>query len=267
MSRMHVPKFNEIFFKSVELYKDNFKQLFVITLIASVIRELLQVASSNAGMQHLMEVAQKQGMEAVQTQIDSKVLLTLIFFGCLSGLVWLIAHALCVVMLNESWQGRKISWRSAMKLIWSCLVILIFSSLVAKFLIGFGLMFYMIPGLIIGTFFFVYIPVIIFENKSVFSGLKRSSILARGNFWLTLWMCFFTLILMIFPDLVGAVVRGQEAVSDVSVGMDEVVVIFLSATLMPFVAALVLTQYHALKSIYRNNRLEQEAQSETEKNR
>ena len=125
----------------------------------------------------------------------------------------------------------------------------------------------MIPGLIIGAFFFVYIPVIIFENKSVFSALKRSSILARGNFWLTLWMCFFTLILMIFPDLVGAVVRGQEAVSNVSFGMDEVVVIFLSATLMPFVAALVLTQYHALKAIYRNNRLEREAKSEIEEDK
>ncbi len=252
MSKMHVPKFNEILYKSMELYKANFRRLFLIGVLAAVFGELLQTVSNNAGLQRIMLLIEKNGVNALQGQVSGKTLGIILFLGCLGGLIWLIAHALCVVILNESWQGRYMPINLALKNVWPCLMVLIATTIIAKMLIGFGLILYVIPGVIISAFFFVYVPVILFENLTIISALKRSSALAKVYFWPTLWMSFFAFFFMVFPDLIGALVKGQGAVSNLGFGLDRMIIVFLSALFLPFVAALILTQYHVLKAVSHN---------------
>ena len=252
MSKVHVPKFNEVFMKAVELYKGNFKALFYIAVVASVIRELLQIMINKMGMNHILSIAEKGGVAAVQAQVSVGVMFQIVIFACVSGLVWLFAHAACMILLNNSWRNRGSSFRVMVRILLSCAFALIFASLVAKILISFGLMLYIIPGIIIGTLLFVYVPSILFDGRGTFSSLQHSFQLVKGNFGSTIWMCIITFFLIILPEFIGMLIRGSGAMSNMQFGIDEVAIIFISSLVLPLISALILTQYYALRTMHEN---------------
>jgi hypothetical protein len=252
MSKVHVPKFNEVFMKAIELYKGNFKVLFYVAIVASIIRELLQVMINKMGMNHILALAEKGGIAAVQAQVSPGVMFQIVVFACISGLVWLFAHAACMIVLNNSWRNRDSSFRVTFRILFSCAFALIFSSLIAKILISFGLMLYIIPGVIIGVLLFVYVPSVLFDGRGALSSLQHSFQLVKGNFGSTVWMCIITFFLIIFPEFVGMLIRGSGGMSNMQFGVDEVVTIFVSSLVIPLFSSLILTQYYALRTIHEN---------------
>lgn len=248
MSNIHIPKFNEIISKSVELYKGSFKVLFYVAIIASVVREFLQVLINKMGMNKILIIAEKGGISAVQNQIDSSIITSIFIYACISGLIWVFVNAICMIILNNQWRRRANDSKVIIRIILSSAFTLIISSILAKVLISFGLMFYIIPGLVLGTLFFVYMPAILFDGKGILVCLQYSFQLAKCNFGSTLIMCILTIFLTIFPDLIGLLIRAQAGMSNMEFGMDEVIISFVSALIIPFVSALILTQYYALRT-------------------
>lgn len=86
------------------------------------------------------------------------------------------------------------------------LLALILAGFIVGILVAIGLVFLIIPGLILLTFWFVTAPSIVIERLNAIDGMQRSWNLVKGNFWTTLGLVVITFLLLFVVGFVVALI-------------------------------------------------------------
>lgn len=115
---------------------------------------------------------------------------------------------------------------------------LIFLNIVVFILVFFGMLLYIIPGVILIIFFVFSVPAVLFENKRTWRALARSCSLVWGRWWQTLAVVFLPWALLFLSAIVPSQIKNIFLANAIS--------LVLFSVLMPLLYAFVLVQYRNL---------------------
>jgi hypothetical protein len=126
-------------------------------------------------------------------------------------------------------------------------------AVVSLFGIYFGLIFFLVPGLILLTMWSVSAPAMVTERLGVFASLGRSRSLTKGSRWaifgLLLVAGIIALVpLMIVPVLSGALTDPVAAAAD-GIGLDDIIGGLLGSATIMVLIAIVAAIYVELRAI------------------
>jgi hypothetical protein len=171
----------EILDTSFTLYRRHFGPLATVSLVCTGLPLLLRLFMEAAG-----------GMMANL----SLALLYLLSMVVLS----LVATGATVFIVSESYLGRPLSAREALSRATPYLGGILICSFLTAFIVGLGLLFLVIPGIILGTGLAVAIPAVVLEpGRSASGALSRSWELTRGSRWRIFGLGLTLLILLYIP--------------------------------------------------------------------
>ena len=157
-----------------------------------------------------------------------------IIISCLLFVViLLIAYVLVIgaypLIVKDAIQGGRIDFRKALDAAAGKFFTIIGAGIVATLLTFLGLIFFIIPGLIIMTWYFYRIPAIVIENRSLIGGLSASEAFAKDK-------KFKTFLLYILPDIVFNVIFSILSVAEGHVWLiDSVIVVIYLVLFIVFV--------------------------------
>jgi hypothetical protein len=178
----------EILDVSFTLYRRHFATLGTVAVLCSGLPVLLSlyIEASGGILQNL-----------------SLTLVYYVIFAVLSA----IATAATVFIVSESYLGRPLSAAGALKRATPLLGRLIVCSLLFAIVVGFGFLFFLIPGVILICGLLLAFPSLVLEADSSPTGaLSRSWSLTRGSRWRMLALLVTLLILLYVPIIaMGAV--------------------------------------------------------------
>lgn len=112
----------------------------------------------------------------------------------------LIATGATVFVVSESYLGRPISAREALRRATPYIGRILICSLLMAFVVGLGFLFFVIPGLVLGVGLALAIPVVVIEPRTGASAaLSRSWELTRGARWRIFGLGLTLLVLLYVP--------------------------------------------------------------------
>jgi len=106
-------------------------------------------------------------------------------------------------------------------------------------LMSLGMMLYVLPAVLLGAVFFLYLPCLLFEQVSVIGAFKRSWDLSKGRFWSLLLLYVLTSLFYLIPQ----VLLENLVLLNISSAIINVLMIFAAAICLPFCNALCVTAY------------------------
>lgn len=170
-----------------------------------------------------------------------------IIISCLLFVViLLIAYVLVIgaypLIVKDAIQGGRIDFRKALDAAAGKFFTIIGAGIVATLLTFLGLIFFIIPGLIIMTWYFYRIPAIIIENRDLIGGLSASEAFAKDK-------KFKTFLLYILPDIVFNVIFAIVPVAEGHVWLIDavLVVIYLVLFIVFMVWIFIIPSYVYIK--------------------
>jgi hypothetical protein len=152
----------------------------------------------------MVPIGVAEALLSYRAELSDQVLAAI--FSGLVALVWPIPRAAVMMAVSDRFTGNTTSIRLAFRVAFHRGGTLIGVGLLVKVLVGVGLVFLLIPGLIFLVLFAVAEEVVVFENRTLGQALARSCELARGR-WL--FILFFLLVLaltLLVPMNVAAAV-------------------------------------------------------------
>jgi hypothetical protein len=171
----------EILDTSFTLYRRHFGPLVTVSLVCTGLPLLLRLFTEAAG-----------GMLA-------NLSLTLVYLLSMVVLS-LVATGATVFIVSESYLGRPLSAGDALRRATSHLGGILVSSMLTAFIVGLGLVFLIIPGIILGVGLAVAVPAVVLEpGRSGSAALSRSWELTRGSRWRMFGLGVTLLILLYIP--------------------------------------------------------------------
>ena len=156
-------------------------------------------------------------------------------------------QGMVVGLVRDVQDGRRDS--SVQDLIdaaWPVVLPLIGVGIFAGICIGIGFLLFVIPGLILVTFWAVIAPVIVVERSGVFAALGRSRELVRGNGWQVFGVIF---VVFIITGIASAILGAIGASISDSVGMRILANLIASTVTAPIAALAAATIYFRLLAI------------------
>lgn len=116
----------------------------------------------------------------------------------------------------------------------------IVGSILASVAIGIGVIFFIIPGIILALMWWVYIPVIVVEGKGIMGSFGRSSELTRGRRWHILGLLIVIVLISFVVNFIIGLVIGIGIVS--SGASDSL----MTLTVVQYVVTSVVTAFGAV---------------------
>src|SRR5262249_34087585 len=85
----------------------------------------------------------------------------------------------------------------------------VIATLLFSFLLGVGFLLLVVPGILVGLAYWLYVPAIVVEKKSIGDSLSRSAQLTKGRRWTAfgLWLVF-TIASQVVTNVLDNVARG-----------------------------------------------------------
>ena len=198
-------RFGELFSKSWQEYRQNFKVFTIIFLLLSVIPAIiyyLVLISLNLKSPELGTV----GFSEILSTIFQSKYLILIVFGIISALLGLFMSASFIY--NSLYRKKEMSVKKTLlggkKYFWKYLLFSIVSFI---FLAGLFLLL-IIPGIIFMVFWTFSSYILIGQNKGILESLKTSHEIVRGKWWHTLWFSLLFGLIMVGISLVFSIGGG-----------------------------------------------------------
>jgi hypothetical protein len=174
----------EILDTSFTLYRRHFGPLVSVSLVCTGLPLLLRLFTEAAG-----------GMMA-NLPLALVYLLSMVVLS-------LVATGATVFIVSESYLGRPLTARDALNRATPYLGRILVSSMLIAFIVGLGLVFLVIPGIILGSGLAVAIPVVVLESdRSASAALSRSWELTRGSRW-RIFALGLTLLILLYIPLVA----------------------------------------------------------------
>jgi hypothetical protein len=170
--------------------------------------------------------------------------------GWLISLIYAVASIVAALyiqgalsrIVQDVREDGKVDWTAGelLKSINPKLLPLLGLSIVVGVLVFIGLIFFIIPGIILALIWFVAVPVMIIENKGVFDSMSRSGELTKSNRWR-----LFGLMLVVYIGIfVVFLLAGLLAAALPILGI--IAFIVLAVLVYPWVGVVVPTVYYAL---------------------
>ena len=186
-----------IFDRAFAIYRNNFVRFITIVAIIEVPLALFSTASRSwMGVRPATRqstaferTADRPGVAAPVRRYDSAQGPPLLLFGCL-GTVFTVLLSIVGVMLcqaaliksvSETYLGHEITVGQAYGFILPKSVTLIIATICTTLVTWLGLLFFIVPGVIFGLWFFLAVPAIVVENHRAMEGMSRSKALVAGN--------------------------------------------------------------------------------------
>jgi hypothetical protein len=167
-------------------------------------------------------------------------------FVALAGVFWL--QGALVVAIEDLRDGRAdLSIRETLTRVRPRMNTLGLVGILAALGITIGFIFFIVPGLVLATWWLVVVPVVMLEGRSVFEAFGRSRELVRGNGWNVFGLLVLTLLVLLAAGIVvGIVLAIVLAPLDTSV--QRYVSDVISNTLFaPFAALAFTLTYYRLR--------------------
>ena len=174
----------EILDTSVTLYRRHFAPLVTVSLVCTGLPLLLRLFTEAAG-----------GLMA-NLPLAAIYLLSMVVLS-------LVATGATVFIVSESYLGRPLSAGDALSRSTPYLGRILVSSMLIAFIVGLGLLFLIVPGIILGSGLGVAIPAVVLESdRSASAALSRSWELTRGSRW-RIFALGMTLLILLYIPLVA----------------------------------------------------------------
>jgi hypothetical protein len=171
------------------------------------------------------------------------------FFGGLAGLVIAVAgifllQAALVEAVADVRDGRAdLTLSETLTRVWPRLGSVVLAGVLAAIAIGVGLVIFIVPGLILLTFWSVIVPVIVLEGVPALESFGRSRALVRGYGWTVFGVVVVTGIIGVLATVVLQIV-----LSGLSTSLDHYLSNVIANTIItPFTAATWTSMYFRLR--------------------
>ncbi len=150
-------------------------------------------------------------VETIGGWMEGFIIISFLLFG----VIFLIAYVLVIgaypLIVKDAIQGGKIDFRKALGAAAGKFFTIIGAGIVAILLIFLGLIFFIIPGLIIMVLYFYCIPAIVIENRGPIDGLSASEAFAKDK-------KFTTFLIYLIPEIVFEIVFNVSGILSVAEG-------------------------------------------------
>lgn len=113
-------------------------------------------------------------------------------------------------------------------------------SIVVGILVFIGLIFFIIPGIILALMWFVAVPVMIIEDKGVFDSMSRSGELTKSNRWRLLGLIILIYIGVFIVFFIAGLIAAVLPILGV------IAVVVLAVIVYPWLGVVVPTAYYSL---------------------
>ena len=163
--------------------------LIVITFIPILLLVLVGCLSESLNLQ----------VETTGGWIEGFILILFLLFVVILLIAYVLVIGAYPLIVKDAIQGGRIDFRKALDAAAGKFFTIIGAGIVATLLTFLGLIFFIIPGLIIMTWYFYRIPAIVIEDRSIIGGLSASEAFAKDK-------KFKTFLLYTLPDIVFNVI-------------------------------------------------------------
>lgn len=209
--------FGGIFEVSFKIYRDAWKQLLLIPAAAGLIfMSVLLVA----GLAFIAPVtAYFEGFTSEGWNpgaIPTFVITGLIVFVAIAAAVGGLINAAITQVVANAYLGRKLAVREALKAGFFAGVPVVIIQLVTGLIAGVGMVFFVLPGLMLWTMWSAAIPIAVVEKKGPFASMGRSWQLLQGRMWrsLAVYAAGWFVVLAVAGSLRSPTVRSQQFTFD-----------------------------------------------------
>ena len=199
-------RFGELFGKSWQEYKSNFRVFLIIFLLLSVIPSIIYFAGSMPFNLKFLQFTGSGLSEMFSLVLQLKYLIPAIILGILMFLLGLLMSASFVY--NSLYRKKEMSVRETLlggkKYFWKYFL---FSIVYFVFLALLFLLF-IIPGIIFLIFWIFASYILIGENKGILESLKTSHDIVRGKWWRVFGFALLFGLIMIAISIGFSIVGG-----------------------------------------------------------
>ena len=208
-----------VFEKTTEIYKESFGTVWLVALILMVPASII-VAILDDGILQL---------------IGSLV--------SLAASAWLIGSIVRIVEDVEA-DGR-VDWGvgDVLGSVWPRLLPLVLLQIVVGILVAIGLVFLIVPGVILALMWIVSVPSMVVEGKGVFESMSRSSELTRGNRMRILAVGIAVVLIYVAVMVVAALFAAIAPIIGV------IAMIVVAVLLYPYVSIITSVLYFRLREL------------------
>lgn len=234
--------FNEIVKSGIEFYKDTFKEVWYLVLINMVLFAIIfsvlnyfVPAIPTMATSATTPVPTLSSMQIVTMWVcDILIFLVSAFFFSL------IMHRMYTLGKGEMQATLKDSFNAVSKkyLILAAVIFLFFLAFIVASLA------LLIPGIVVGIFLAFCVPLVLFDNKKIFTAFKESALLVWGNWWRTFAVVFPVTIGLLLLNLLMQFLFGMVFRNLLFLSLVNAVVMTLFQSL---VYAFLLVQFNDLK--------------------
>ncbi|MDF2941037.1 MAG: hypothetical protein K0R66_1679 [Gammaproteobacteria bacterium] len=227
----------EIIQKSYLLYKVSFRQIYPVAFLMALTSQLALWAAN-------LNIVQNGDNLSVQ----SWPILTAAFLGI--WLITLIGNAVIQICQNAKLYQYSVNLFQAANYSFQRLSSLVLAAAIFSVLLSAGLFLYIVPGLIVMTFFALYSPAVLFLQKQGVPALQYSFQLIRQQFFSSFTILALNIALLLIPQLLSSTLDSSF---NSDFGLEEAVAVLATSILIPFTNALILVLFYKLNALLKSS--------------
>jgi hypothetical protein len=232
LSRNYNPLFVTVISRAKDLFKIKIKSIFIPAFVLAAITQIIGIYLNT------MISVSPDG-----TQVTSLVGIILLIFAMI--VIRCLISGIIMVILYDSVITPDLT--KVLSYVTRLLPSLILNYVIFMILVGIGLMLYIIPGLILLTFFALYEQIILFEQEKGIGSLTQSFGRIRHLFFATFTIVVFCLVVRYIPIYLLQSL-GEQLSSAPLFGIDQAIEIFINTITIAFISSVYVTLYDEIKN-------------------
>jgi hypothetical protein len=235
VSQNYNPRFASVISRSKDLFKIKLKSIFIPAFVLAAITQLIGIYLNT-----MLSVS------ADGTHINNPIGMSFLIFAMI--IVRCLISGIIMVILYDSVIAPDFT--KVLSYVTRLLPSLILNYIIFVILVGVGLMIYVIPGLILLTFFTLYEQIILFEQEKGIRSLSQSFSRIKNIFFATFTIVIFCLVIRYAPIYLLQSL-GEQLSSPSLFGIDQAIEIFINTITIAFVASIYVTLYDEIKNSHK----------------
>ncbi len=137
------------------------------------------------------------GGEGIAAGGVAGLVLGLLAFGLVMGVLWLLSSSMVVIMARDALGGREPVLRDALAAVVRRLGAVVVASSLGMVIVGFGLLLFVLPGLLAAVFLMFTLPAVLLDGHGAVDGMRRSVAVVRRHVGLVIGLVVGSLLVLI----------------------------------------------------------------------
>jgi hypothetical protein len=209
--------FGGIFEVSFKVYRDAWKQLLLIPAAAGLIFISVLLVAGLAFIAPVTAYFDGFTSEGWNPDVLPAVVITVVIvFIAVAIAVGGLINATVTQVAANAYLGRKVSMGAALKAGFFAGLPVVIIQLVTGLIAGVGLLFFVLPGVMLWTMWSAAVPVAVVEKKGPFASMRRSWELMQGRMWRSVgvYTAVWVLVVAIVGSLRSSTMGAQQFTFD-----------------------------------------------------